>query len=109
MVSAPVFHPLGTTHAALVVGDLDSSSVCYRERIGLALIIRGDEHAILGGTCGEKHLTLVQQGPKRGAGYHHVGMEVASAEELLNSADRWTAMAGTLIRFVARAVRLSAD
>src|SRR5690625_7636374 len=94
MVSAPVFHPLGTTHAALVVGDLDSSSVCYRERIGLELIIRGDEHAILGGTCGEKNLTLVQRGPKRGAGYPHVGMEVATVEELLNSVDNWNAMRG---------------
>jgi len=108
IVSAAVFHPLRTKHAALVVEDLNSSIVFYRERIGLELIIRGDEHAILGGTCGEKNLTLVQQGPKRGAGYHHVGMEVASEEELLNSVDKWKAMGGNLIRFVDSSVRMSA-
>lgn len=83
-----IFHPLRTKHACLVAADLEQSIRFYTTRIGLEVRARGAnaDYAMLGGTCGERSLTLVQASGALAPGYHHVGFELAGEDELEQSA-----------------------
>ena len=107
-VADAVFHPLRTKHATLVVSDLDQSLQFYTTRIGLDALVRGQGYAILGGSCGEMNITLVQAGEGQQACYHHVGFEVASVEELQESLKKWTAQGGAVVRTVDHPLRFAA-
>ncbi|NYT25307.1 VOC family protein [Alcaligenaceae bacterium] len=107
-VADAVFHPVRTKHATLVVSDLDQSLRFYTTRIGLDALVRGQGYAILGGSCGEMNITLIQADEGRQACYHHVGFEVASEEELRESISKWTAQGGAVLRTVDHPLRFAA-
>lgn len=83
-VDEALFHPLRTKHATLAVQDIEASIAFYTNRIGLDLIARHDSgaYALLGGTCGERNIALVQAQSNLPPGMHHVGMEIANEAEL---------------------------
>jgi catechol 2,3-dioxygenase len=89
-VTDAVFHPKRTTHASIVVDDLEQAIDHYLKIVGLSLdpASRGKPFAILKGSCGERSLVLHRSHPNRGAGYHHVSLEVASPAELDASVKR---------------------
>ncbi|ARP74803.1 dioxygenase [Bordetella genomosp. 6] len=104
-VAHAAFHPLRTQHATLVVADLDESIAFYTRRIGLALRAQGDGYALLGGQCGRRDVALVQARGQLSPGYHHVGLEVADAGELLRAAQRWREQGGQVARLVEHPLR----
>lgn len=106
-VDDAVFHPIRTKHATIVASDLDASLEFYTTRIGLDIVARGDEYAILGGSCGERNVTLVQGASDQKAGYHHVGLEVGSEEDLQQSVKQWQTNGGTVLRMVDHPLRLA--
>lgn len=106
-VDDAIFHPLRTKHATLVVTDLDESLQFYTQRIGMNILASGSGYAILGGSCGEMNLSLVEQGANRQAGYHHVGFEVADEQDLKASVARWHAEGGKVLREVDHSLRLA--
>lgn len=85
-----VFHPLRTKHATLIVEDIDASISFYTKKIGLDLITQHDTgaYALLGGTCGERNLALVQAQSDIKPALHHVGMELADEADLDASLSR---------------------
>lgn len=85
-----VFHPLRTTHVTLVVRDLDAAIAHYAKIVGLKVMSRGADGliAVLAGQTGEACLTLIQEGVSRPAGYHHVGLKLASLGDLAESVER---------------------
>ncbi|MGB6104313.1 MAG: VOC family protein [Pusillimonas sp.] len=89
-VDEALFHPARTKHATLIVENLNTSIDFYTEKIGLDLIARhdGGSYALLGGTCGERNIALVQAQPDGAAGLHHVGMEITDEAELDASLSR---------------------
>ena len=82
-----VFHPLRTTHAAIVVTDMERALEHYTAVIGLQLAAGapGDAFAVLSGSCAERSVVLVCAGAGRRPGFHHVGLRVASVAELAES------------------------
>jgi catechol 2,3-dioxygenase len=89
-VDEAVFHPLRTKHATLIVQDINASIAFYTNNIGLDLIARHDSgaYALLGGTCGERNIALMQAQSNTRPGMHHVGMEIADEAELDASLSR---------------------
>jgi catechol 2,3-dioxygenase len=81
-VDEAVFHPVRTTHAALVVADLDAAVEHYSRVVGLDVLLQSRTFAILGGSLGERSLSLFQSHAGRPAGFHHVGFQVAGDAEL---------------------------
>jgi catechol 2,3-dioxygenase len=83
-VEDAAFHPLRTKHATLVVADLEASVRFYTTIVGLDLLVRPENNvfALLGGTCGERNVALVQAQPGQAAGFHHFGLEVATEADL---------------------------
>jgi catechol 2,3-dioxygenase len=77
-VEGAVFHPLYTSHAALIVADMEKSLAYYCTVVGLrrGWTAADGTFATLTGTLGHHALTLVVDGPGRSAGYHHVAMRV---------------------------------
>src|SRR5690606_14110293 len=86
-VENAVFHPLRTTHATLVVNDLESVLAHYTTIAGLEVLSRGADGqiAVCAGSCGEASLILIQASHSRRAGYHHVGLEAGSLDDLEQS------------------------
>jgi catechol 2,3-dioxygenase len=100
-----VFHPIKTKHAAHVVSHLDQSIEFYTGLVGLNVLVRGEGYAMLGGSCGERNLTLVAPATHRGPRYHHVGFEVTSVDELRASVATWLAQGGKVERFIEHPLR----
>lgn len=88
-VDHAIFHPLRTKHATLEVSSLENSVRFYRDIIGLDLLVHAPRrgYALLGGTCGERNIALVQNGDGQPASMHHFGVELASEAELEASVD----------------------
>lgn len=84
-----LFHPVGTTHATFVVRDLDAAIAHYERIVGLRVVSRGADGSIaaMSGACPGACLTLIRSGPTRSVGYHHVGLRVASQEDLEQSVE----------------------
>ena len=83
-VERAVFHPLRTTHAAIVVSDIDQSIRYYAQVAGLRMLHRDRPggYALLCGSTDSHCLTLLQWEPGRDLGYHHVSMDVSSVQGL---------------------------
>jgi catechol 2,3-dioxygenase len=83
-VESAIFHPLYTSHATLIVADLDAAMAYYRDVIGLApvWVAQDGTFSVLSGTLGQHALTLVVAGPGRPVGYHHVSMRVRDDADL---------------------------
>jgi len=83
-VEEAVFHPLRTKHATLIAKDIDAAVEFYTQNVGLELIARhaSGAYALLGGTCGERNIALVQAHAGATVGMHHVGIEIASEDDL---------------------------
>lgn len=83
-VEDAVFHPRRIVHAAFVVSDMRASFDYYTTAIGLTPIMgnAASPFVVLGGTCGERNLSLFRAGNGREPGYHHAGFEAWSEEEL---------------------------
>jgi catechol 2,3-dioxygenase len=80
----------GIVHAALVVADMKTAFQHYTQAIGLTPLL-GDASSpfvVLGGTCGERNLSLFRAGNGRKPGYHHAGFEVWNEDELNASVAR---------------------
>ncbi|WP_152606727.1 VOC family protein [Bordetella trematum] len=107
VVPHAAFHPQRTQHATLVVASLDDSIAFYRQRIGLTLLARGQNYALMGGSCGQRHIALVQADAANAPGYHHVGFEMASPEALMACAQQWQAQGGRIERQIDHPLRLS--
>jgi catechol 2,3-dioxygenase len=82
-----VFHPARTTHASIVVSDMERAIEHYTAVIGLTLApgSPADAFAVLSGSCAERSVVLVRAGAARRPGFHHVGLRVASVAELAES------------------------
>lgn len=83
-VAGAVFQPRRIVHAALIVSDMGRALNYYTKAVGLTPLI-GDAKspfAVLGGTCGERSLSLFRAGNGRQPGYHHAGFEMWSEDEL---------------------------
>jgi catechol 2,3-dioxygenase len=89
-VDHALFHPLRTRHATLVVSDLQSSIAFYTQKVGLKVTVESanGHFALLGGTCGEHNVTLLQSTGTLPTGYHHVGFQIADEKEMDASLDR---------------------
>lgn len=108
-VDEAIFHPVRTKHATLNVKDIDASISFYAKNIGLDLLTRHESgaYALLGGTCGERNIALVQALPSMAVGLHHVGIEVADEDELDASLSRLRAQTATDYFVVDHPVRRS--
>lgn len=83
-VDGALFHPRRIVHAALVVKDMKRSFDYYTKVVGLQPLL-GDvssSFVILGGTCGERNLSLFRAGNGRPPGYHHAGFAIEDEHEL---------------------------
>jgi catechol 2,3-dioxygenase len=78
------FHPLRTTHAALVVADMDRAVEHYTEVVGLTVdpACKGMAFTVLKGARNERSVILHSVSPSRRPGYHHVALRVASIDDL---------------------------
>lgn len=78
------FQPRRVVHAAVVVADMGAALDYYVGVVGLQPLLgdRNSTFVILGGTCGEKSLTLVKAGGGVAPQYHHAGFEMWSEREL---------------------------
>jgi catechol 2,3-dioxygenase len=76
-VDSAVFHPRRTTHAALVLENFDAALDYYTRVIGMRVLSSNPDgaYAILGGTLGERNLSLFRAGAGQKPGLHHVGFE----------------------------------
>jgi catechol 2,3-dioxygenase len=81
-VDEAVFHPVRATHAALVVADLEAAVQHYSRVVGLEVLLQSRTFAILGGSLGERSLSLFQSHVGRPPGFHHVGFQVAGDAQL---------------------------
>ena len=86
-VESAVFHPLYTSHAALVVADMEAAIAYYRSVIGLtpAWVAADGSLTTLTGALGRHALTLIVAAPDRAVGYHHVSMRVKDDVDLAAS------------------------
>jgi catechol 2,3-dioxygenase len=89
-VQGAVFQPRRIVHAALVVSDMKSAFDYYTTAVGLTPLLGNatSPFVILGGTCGERNLSLFRAGNGREPGYHHAGFEAWSETELDESLAR---------------------
>ena len=83
-VEGAVFQPRRAVHASLVVSDMKSAFDYYTTAVGLAPLIgtATSPFVVLGGTTGEPSLSLIRASNGRRPGYHHVGFQAWSEEEL---------------------------
>ena len=87
-VNDAIFHPVRTTHAAIVVADMDAAVEHYTGVVGLTVdpASEGMPFTVLKGAGNERTLILHGASPSRPAGYHHVALRVASVQDLDKSA-----------------------
>jgi catechol 2,3-dioxygenase len=85
-VSGAVFHPARIRHAVLVVSDLDKSLAFYTEVAGLKEVgrVAGSQFVLLGGSCPGYDIGLLSD-KRYPLGVHHIGFEIADAQELENA------------------------
>jgi len=83
-VDGAVFQPRRAVHASLVVSDMEAAFAFYTTAIGLTPLLGtpASPFVVLGGTCGESNLSLFPAGNGRKPGYHHVGFQMWSEDEL---------------------------
>jgi catechol 2,3-dioxygenase len=76
-VEDAVFHPRRTVHATLVLEHYREAFDYYTKIVGLEPLLGNAESpfAILGGTCGERNLSLFRATANRAPCLHHVGIE----------------------------------
>jgi len=86
-VEGAVFHPRRIVHAALVVTDMNKALEYYTGIVGLQPVhgAVGKQFVVLGGTCGERNLSLFPAGTGRPPGFHHAGFQMWNEEELTSS------------------------
>ena len=88
-VAQATFHPTRTARVAVVVSaaNYDASLDFYRQYAVLEILWQDADRciAVFGGQLGERSLTLLRAGDGKTPGLHHVGLEVADAEDLANS------------------------
>ena len=88
-VAQATFHPTRTARVAVVVSaaNYDASLDFYRQYAVLEILWQDADRgvAVFGGQLGERSLTLLRAGDGKTTGLHHVGLEVADAEDLTNS------------------------
>ena len=79
-----IFHPKKVTHAALVTSNFEELFEFYTQIIGLTPFVGSPENslAVLRGTVGTGDLTLFRYRPGLELGFHHVGFEVWSEDDL---------------------------
>jgi catechol 2,3-dioxygenase len=89
-VESAVFHPRRIVHAALVVKDMRAAYDYYTNVVGLRPLLGSAQSAfvVLGGTCGERNLSLFRAGNGRPPGYHHAGFQAWNEAELNASVAR---------------------
>jgi len=83
-VEGAVFHPRRTASVALVLENFEAGVDYYQRIVGLTLLVGGREaaFAILGGTLGERNVSLFRAGRGQQPGMHHIGYEVWSDADL---------------------------
>lgn len=83
-VEHAVFHPVRTKHATLAMARIEDSIRFYTQTIGLDLLVYPGHraYALLGGTCGERNIALIQAPKDTPASMHHFGVEMFSEAEL---------------------------
>ena len=89
-VAGAVFQPRRIVHASLVVADMKRALDYYTTAVGLTPLLGNatSPFVVLGGTCGERSLSLFRAGNGRNPGYHHAGFEAWNEEELDASVER---------------------
>ncbi|HET8758655.1 MAG TPA: VOC family protein [Solirubrobacteraceae bacterium] len=85
-----VFRPRRLVHAVLVVSDLERLLTFYTQVAGMRLVHdhRDDGYAVLAGAKGGVDLALFSATEGQPPGLHHLGFEVADADELSASIRR---------------------
>jgi catechol 2,3-dioxygenase len=83
-VEDAVFHTRRVSHIALVARDFAGLYDTYTARLGLTPLRGGpdSDFAVLGGTLGERSLSLFRARPGRTPGLHHIGLEVCNEDDL---------------------------
>ena len=106
-VEKSVFHPLRTTHAALVLEQFEAGVDYYTRVTGLRVVVGGRDapFAVLGGTCGEHNLSLFRAGRGQVLGLHHVGFQVRDDADLDASIARLRAQGAAPYLEIDHAVR----
>ena len=102
-----IFHPLRTTHAALVLEQFEAGVDYYTNVTGLSLVAGGRDaaFAVLGGTCGERNLSLFRAGRSQALGLHHVGFQARDDADLEASISRLRAQGAAPYLDIDHAVR----
>jgi catechol 2,3-dioxygenase len=83
-IEQAAFHARRTAHVALVAKDYEGVYRTYTDLVGLTPIHGGIDSAfcVLGGTLGEKSLSIFRARPDRRPGVHHSGVEVWDEDDL---------------------------
>jgi len=85
-VAQAMFHPARTARVAVVVSaaNYDACLDFYRQYAVLKILWQDVDRgiAVFGGQLGERSLTLLRERDGKAPGLHHVGLEVADAEDL---------------------------
>jgi len=88
-VAQAMSHPARTARVAVVVSaaNYDACLDFYRQYAVLQILWQDVDRgiAVFGGQLGERSLTLLRERDGKAPGLHHVGLEVADAEDLANS------------------------
>ncbi len=76
-VQSAIFHPRRTASVALVLENFEAGVDYYQRIIGLTLLAGGRDaaFAVLGGTLGERNLSLFRALRGQRPGLHHIGYE----------------------------------
>lgn len=89
-VEHAIFHPVKTTHASLLVSNLQKSVDFYLSIIGLHIVSGSVEQGYvqLAGSTKDVCMILIQKSDFQEQGMHHVGVLVAETENLRNSIEK---------------------
>jgi catechol 2,3-dioxygenase len=89
-IEAAIWHPLKVTHVALIVSQFEVCLEHYLRVVGMRVLFGGADapFAVLGGTCGERSISLFRAGLGRKAGLHHVGFVLRDEADLEDSKAR---------------------
>jgi catechol 2,3-dioxygenase-like lactoylglutathione lyase family enzyme len=98
----------GINHLGLTVRDLDQTTAFFTDLLGWKLLVRDDSYPRTTVTDGTARFTLWQADRskslkdfdrKTNIGLHHVALEIASEQELIDISDRIRAWPGVTIEF----------
>ena len=83
-IESAAFHMRRTSHVVLVANDYEGAFRTYTDLVGLTPLFGGIDAAfcVLGGTLGEKSLSIFRARPGRKAGLHHSGIELWDEDDL---------------------------